>query len=102
MCVAAVQQQRSQTLPPSLLGKSPRATSTPKQQVVAAASPVNRPNATPTATAVAGAENTPQPFLAASASPGAGNPIGSLRLYKPGLMPPGRLLDVKQEAELAG
>ncbi len=99
--VAALRAEPVSTPTPPLLGKSPRATSTPKQQVVAAASPVNRPSATPTATAVAVAETTPQPFLAASASPGAGNRIGSWQLYKPGLMPRGRLLDVNQTAELA-
>ena len=99
--VAALRAEPVSTPTPSLLGKSPRATATPKQTVVAAASPVNRPSATPTATAVAVAETTPQPFLAASASPGAGNRIGSWQLYKPGLMPRGRLLDVNQTAELA-
>jgi hypothetical protein len=99
--VAALRAEPVSTPTPSLLGKSPRPTATPKQTVVAAASPVNRPSATPTATAVAVAETTPQPFLAASASPGAGNRIGSWQLYKPGLMPRGRLLDVNQTAELA-
>src|SRR5260370_36322770 len=99
--VAALRAEPVSTPTPPLLGKSPRATSTPKQTVVAAASPVNRPSASPTATAVAVAETTPQPFLAASASPGAGNRIGSWQLYKPGLMPRGRLLDVNQTAELA-
>ena len=47
------------------------------------------------------AETTPQPFLAASASPGTGNRVGSWQLYKPGLMPKGRLFDVNQGAELA-
>jgi hypothetical protein len=99
--VAALRAQPVSTPTASLLGKSPRGTATPKQQVVAAASPANRPSATPTATAVAVAETAPQPFLAASASPGAGNRVGSWQLYKPGLMPRGRLLDVSQTSELA-
>jgi len=115
--VAALRAEPVSTPTPPLLGKSPRATATPKQTVVAAASPVNRPSQTvvaaaspvnrpsatptPTPTAVAVAETTPQPFLAASASPGAGNRIGSWQLYKPGLMPRGRLLDVNQTTELA-
>jgi hypothetical protein len=108
--VAALRAEPVSTPTPSLSLKSPRGTATPKQQVVAAtpkqqvvaaASPANRPSATPTPTAVAVAETTPQPFLAASASPGAGNRIGSWQLYKPGLMPKGRLFDVNQSAELA-
>ena len=107
--VAALRAEPVSTPTPALLAKAPRASSTPKQQVVAAASPVNRPSAspvnrpspTPTATAVAVVETTPQPFLAASASPGAGNRVGSWQLYKPGLMPRGRLFDVNQTTELA-
>ena len=99
--VAALRAEPVSTPTPALSLKTPRGTATPKQQVVAAASPANRPSATPTPTAVAVAETTPQPFLAASASPGAGNRIGSWQLYKPGLMPKGRLFDVNQSAELA-
>jgi hypothetical protein len=104
--VAALRAEPVSTPTPSLLPKNPRATATQKPQVVAAATPGNRPVATPiptpTPVAVAVAETTPQPFLAASASPGTGgNRIGSWQLYKPGLMPKGRLFDVNQSAELA-
>ena len=102
--VAALRAEPVTTPTPSLLVKSARGSATPKQQVIAAASATNRPtpapSATPTATPVAVAETTPQPFLAASASSG-GNRVGSWQLYKPGLMPRGRLFDVNQTAELA-
>ena len=104
--VAALRAAPVSTPTPALLLKNPRASATPKQsasatpkQVVAAATPANRPTASPTASAVV--ETTPQPFLAASASPGAGNRIGTWQLFKPGLMPKGRLFDVNQTAELA-
>ncbi|MBV9877562.1 MAG: hypothetical protein JO025_22740 [Verrucomicrobia bacterium] len=98
--VAALRAAPVSTPTPALLAKQPHASPTPKQLVVAA-TPANRPTATPTPTAPAVAETTPQPFLAASASPGAGNRIGSWQLFKPGLMPRGRLFDVSQTAELA-
>jgi hypothetical protein len=97
--VAALRAEPVSTPTPSLMVKSPRASATPKQPV-AAATPTSKPSATPTATAVV-ETTTPQPFLAASASPGAGNRIGSWQLYKAGLMPRGRLFDVSQTAELA-
>ena len=96
--VAALRAAPVSTPTPSLLLKNPRASATPKQPV-AAATPANRPSPSPTAPAVA--ETTPQPFLAASASPVAGNRIGTWQLFKPGLMPRGRLFDVNQTAELA-
>jgi hypothetical protein len=98
--VAALRAAPVSTPTPALLVKQPHASPTPKQSV-AAATPANRPTASPTPTAPAVAETTPQPFLAASASPGAGNRIGSWQLFKPGLMPRGRLFDVSQTAELA-
>jgi len=98
--VAALRAAPVSTPTPALLVKSPKASPTPKQPV-AAATPANRPTASPTPTAPAVAETTPQPFLAASASPGTGNRIGSWQLFKPGLMPRGRLFDVSQTAELA-
>ena len=97
--VAALRAEPVSTPTPSLLAKNPRASSTPKQPV-AAATPANRANASPTASAVV-VETTPQPFLAASASPGAGNRIGTWQLFKPGLMPRGRLFDVNQTTEIA-
>ncbi|MFY9988382.1 MAG: hypothetical protein WAK31_26740 [Chthoniobacterales bacterium] len=97
--VAALRAEPVSSPTPSLLAKNPRASSTPKQPV-AAVTPANRANASPTASAVV-VETTPQPFLAASASPGAGNRIGSWQLFKPGLMPRGRLLDVNQTTEIA-
>jgi hypothetical protein len=104
--VAALRAAPVSTPTPAFLLKNPRASATPKQsasatpkQVVAAATPATRPTASPTAPAVV--ETTPQPFLAASASPGAGNRIGTWQLFKPGLMPKGRLFDVNQTAELA-
>ncbi|MFZ0506271.1 MAG: hypothetical protein WAM44_21265 [Chthoniobacterales bacterium] len=96
--VAALRAEPVSTPTPSLLAKNPRASSTPKQPL-AAATPANA-NASPTASAVV-VETTPQPFLAASASPGAGNRIGSWQLFKPGLMPRGRLFDVNQTTEIA-
>ena len=96
--VAALRAAPVSTPTPTLLLKGPHASATPKQPV-AVATPTNRPTASPSAPAVA--ENTPQPFLAASASPGAGNRIGTWQLFKPGLMPRGRLFDVSQTAELA-
>ncbi|MBV9732651.1 MAG: hypothetical protein JO275_07715 [Verrucomicrobia bacterium] len=98
--VAALRAAPVSTPTPALLVKQPHASPTPKQPV-AAATPANRPTASPTPTAPAVAETTPQPFLAASASPGTGNRIGSWQLFKPGLMPRGRLFDVSQTAELA-
>jgi hypothetical protein len=101
--VAALRAAPVSTPTPALMLKSPRATPTSKQ-TVAAATPANRPVASPTPTAPAVAavpETTPQPFLAASANPGTGNKIGSWQLFKPGLMPRGRLFDVSQTAELA-
>ncbi|HTD15358.1 MAG TPA: hypothetical protein VK673_09275, partial [Chthoniobacterales bacterium] len=98
--VAALRAAPVSTPTPALMVKQPHASPTPKQ-VVAAATPANRPTASPTPTAPAVAETTPQPFLAASASPGTGNRIGSWQLFKPGLMPRGRLFDVSQTAELA-
>jgi hypothetical protein len=95
--VAALRAAPVSTPTPALLLKNPRASATPKQ-VVAATTPANRPTASPTAPAVV--ETTPQPFLAASASP-VGNRIGTWQLFKPGLMPKGRLFDVSQTAELA-
>jgi hypothetical protein len=97
--VAALRAEPVSTPTPSLLAKNARASSTPKQPV-AAATPANRANASPTASAVV-VETTPQPFLAASASPGAGNRIGTWQLFKPGLMPRGRLFDVNQTTEIA-
>jgi hypothetical protein len=98
--VAALRAAPVSTPTPAPLVKQPHASPTPKQPV-AAATPVSRPTASPTPTAPAVAETTPQPFLAASASPGTGNRIGSWQLFKPGLMPRGRLFDVSQTAELA-
>jgi hypothetical protein len=98
--VAALRAAPVSTPTPALLVKQPHASPTPKQPVVAA-TPANRPTASPTPTAPTVAETTPQPFLAASASPGTGNRIGSWELFKPGLMPRGRLFDVNQTAELA-
>ena len=98
--VAALRAAPVSTPTPALLVKQPHANATAKQPV-AAATPANRPTASPTPTAPAVAETTPQPFLAASASPGTGNRIGSWQLFKPGLMPRGRLFDVSQTAELA-
>jgi hypothetical protein len=98
--VAALRAAPVSTPTPALLVKQPHASPTPKQPV-AAATPASRPTASPTPTAPAVAETTPQPFLAASASPGTGNRIGSWQLFKPGLMPRGRLFDVSQTAELA-
>jgi hypothetical protein len=96
--VAALRAAPVSTPTPALLLKNPHASATPKQ-VVAATTPANRPTASPTAPAVV--ETTPQPFLAASASPGVGNRVGTWQLFKPGLMPKGRLFDVNQTAELA-
>jgi hypothetical protein len=96
--VAALRAAPVSTPTPALLLKNARASATPKQPV-AAATPANRPTASPSAPALA--ETTPQPFLAASANPGTGNRIGSWQLFKPGLMPRGRLFDVSQTAELA-
>jgi hypothetical protein len=96
--VAALRAAPVSTPTPPLLLKGPRASATPKQPV-AVATPANRP--TPTPTAPAAVETTPQPFLAASASPAAGNRIGTWQLFKPGLMPRGKLFDVNQTAELA-
>jgi hypothetical protein len=96
--VAALRAEPVTTPTTSPLAKSTRGASTPKQQV-AAASPTSRPSATPSPVAVA--ETTPQPFLAASPSPGSNNRIGSWQLYRPGLMPRGRLFDVNQTVELA-
>jgi hypothetical protein len=98
--VAALRAAPVSTPTPALMVKQPHASATPKQ-VVAAATPANRPTASPTPTAPAVAETTPQPFLAASANPGTGNRVGSWQLFKPGLMPRGRLFDVSQTAELA-
>ena len=98
--VAALRAAPVSTPTPAPLVKQPHASPTPKQPV-AAATPVSRPTASPTPTAPAVAETTPQPLLAASASPGTGNRIGSWQLFKPGLMPRGRLFDVSQTAELA-
>jgi hypothetical protein len=98
--VAALRAAPVSTPTPALMLKSPHVSATSKQPV-AAATPANRPTASPTPTALAVAETTPQPFLAASANPGTGNRIGSWQLFKPGLMPRGRLLDVSQTAELA-
>jgi len=98
--VAALRAAPASTPTPASLVKQPHASPTPKQPV-AAATPVSRPTASPTPTAPAVAETTPQPFLAASPSPGTGNRIGSWQLFKPGLMPRGRLLDVSQTSELA-
>jgi hypothetical protein len=98
--VAALRAAPVSTPTPALMLKSPHASPTSKQ-AVAAATPANRPTASPTPTAPAVAETTPQPFLAASANPGAGTRIGSWQLFKPGLMPRGRLFDVGQTAELA-
>jgi hypothetical protein len=98
--VAALRAAPVTTPTPALLVKQPHASPTAKQPV-AAATPANRPTASPTPTAPAVVETTPQPFLAASANPGTGNRIGSWQLFKPGLMPRGRLLDVSQTAELA-
>ena len=98
--VAALRAAPVSTPTPPLMVKQPHASPTPKQ-TVAAATPANRPTASPTPTAPAVAETTPQPFLAASPSPGTGNRIGSWQLFKPGLMPRGRLFDVSQSAELA-
>jgi hypothetical protein len=98
--VAALRAAPVATPTPALMVKQPHASPTPKQPV-AAATPANRPTASPTPTAPAVAETTPQPFLAASPSPGTGNRIGSWQLFKPGLMPRGRLFDVRQSAELA-
>jgi len=97
--VAALRAAPVSTPTPALMLKNPRASATPKQ-VVAAATAANRPTASPTASAAAVVETTPQPFLAASASP-VGNRIGTWQLFKPGLMPKGRLFDVNQTAELA-
>ncbi|MBV8280342.1 MAG: hypothetical protein JO170_34480, partial [Verrucomicrobia bacterium] len=98
--VAALRAAPVSTPTPSLLLKNPHASPTPKQPV-AAATPANRPSASPTPSAPAVAETTPQPFLAASANPGTGNRIGSWQLFKPGLMPRGRLFEVGQTTELA-
>jgi hypothetical protein len=102
--VAALRAEPVSTPTPSLLAKGPRASSSkqpvPAKQPVAAATPANHAAASPTAPAVV-AETTPQPFLAASASPGTDNRIGTWQLFKPGLMPRGRLLDVNQTVELA-
>jgi hypothetical protein len=98
--VAALRAAPVTTPTPALMVKQPHASPTPKQ-AVASATPASRPTASPTPTAPAVAETTPQPFLAASASPGTGNRIGSWQLFKPGLMPRGRLFDVGQTAELA-
>jgi hypothetical protein len=98
--VAALRAAPVSTPTPVLLTKNPHAGPTSKQPV-AAPTPANRPTASPTPTAPAVAETTPQPFLAASASPGEGNRIGSWQLFRPGLMPRGRLFDVSQTAELA-
>jgi len=100
--VAALRAEAVSTPTASPLLKNQKGTPTPKQQL-AAATPTARPVAspTPTPTPVAMAETTPQPFLAASPSPGTNNRIGSWQLYKPGLMPRGRLLDVNQTSELA-
>ena len=98
--VAALRAEPVTTPTPAPLVKPGRGSATPKQQV-AVATPTSRPSATPTQTPPAVAETTPQPFLAASPSPGANNRIGSWQLYKPGLMPRGRLFDVNQTAELA-
>jgi hypothetical protein len=95
--VAALRAAPVSTPTPALLLKNPRGSATPKQ-VVAATTPANRPTASPSAPAVV--ETTPQPFLAASASP-VGNRSGTWQLFKPGLMPKGRLFDVSQTAELA-
>ena len=97
--VAALRAQPVTTPTPSLLLRG--AKNTPKQ--VAAATPSNHPSATPNATPTASAlaETTPQPFLAASPSPGTNTRIGSWQLYRPGLMPRGRLFDVNQTVELA-
>ncbi|MBV8213973.1 MAG: hypothetical protein JOZ08_12225 [Verrucomicrobia bacterium] len=97
--VAALRAAPVSTPTPSLLLKNPHASPTPKQPV--AATPANRPSASPTPSAPAVAETTPQPFLAASANPGTGNRIGSWQLFKPGLMPRGRLFEVGQTTELA-
>jgi hypothetical protein len=98
--VAALRAAPVSTPTPALLVKQPHGSPTPKQPV-AAATPASRPTASPTPSAPAVAETTPQPFLAASASPGTGSRIGSWQLFKPGLMPRGRLFDVSQTAELA-
>ena len=97
--VAALRAAPVSTPTPSLLLKNPHASPTPKQPV--AATPANRPSASPTPSAPTVAETTPQPFLAASANPGTGNRIGSWQLFKPGLMPRGRLFEVGQTTELA-
>jgi hypothetical protein len=96
--VAALRAEPVSTPTPSLSLKNSHPSATPKQPV-AAATPANRPTVSPTAPAVV--ETTPQPFLAASASPGTDNRIGTWQLFKPGLMPRGRLFDVNQTAELA-
>src|SRR6201987_914916 len=98
--VAALRAAPVSSPTPALMLKSPRATPTSKQPV-AAATPASRPTASPTPTEPAVVETTPQPFLAASANPGTPNRIGSWQLFKPGLMPRGRLLDVSQTSELA-
>jgi hypothetical protein len=84
--VAALRAAPVSTPTPALMVKQPHASPTPKQPV-AAATPANRPTASPTPTA---------PTV-----PGTGNRIGSWQLFKPGLMPRGRLFDVSQTAELA-
>jgi hypothetical protein len=95
--VAALRAEPVNTPTTSIPMKGARANLTPKQ--VATATPVNRPSALAAATPTPGV--TSQPFLAASPSPGSNARIGTWQLYKPGLMPRGRLFDVNQTAELA-
>src|ERR1700747_3054096 len=79
--VAALRAAPVSTPTPALLVKQPHGSPTPKQPVVAA-TPASRPTASPTPTAPTVAETTPQPFLAASASPATGKRIGSWELFQ--------------------
>ncbi|MBV8813643.1 MAG: hypothetical protein JO271_04055 [Verrucomicrobia bacterium] len=95
--VAALRAEPVNTPAPPGPMKGARANGTSKQ--VAAATPVARPTVAATATPTPTV--TPQPFLAASPSPGPNARIGTWQLYKPGLMPRGRLFEVNQTTELA-